>query len=368
VSTGEEGVLARRHKTVLLGPYPPPHGGVAIFNSALFEFTSGNGVELWTAGESLPIHPNVRPIRYKRLGLIPLLLQEGFRARIVDSFYFLIEYPNPVMVPIGVFLKLLLRFEWIKVVHDGSLPSRYRSFGPVRKLLFKLSVSAVDEFVVVNDGINEFLRNEIGVRQNVSTVNALLPIPDSEWNARLPEEVETALARYDQRVVSTGVFIPSYGFAHAAEAVERIRRETGKNIGLILIDGGFVREEDYRRAVLQGRGWITVLEKVPHPQVLEIFRRSDVFVRGFRHEGYGLSRIEAVWCGIPVIAAMGEESRGMLLYPFGNVEALTSHLRQALINPSRNEIQRWAEVFERQAEENLERWKGILKIPSTIVS
>jgi hypothetical protein len=31
----------------LLGPYPPPYGGVATFSSALFEFTKDKGVELW---------------------------------------------------------------------------------------------------------------------------------------------------------------------------------------------------------------------------------------------------------------------------------------------------------------------------------
>jgi hypothetical protein len=34
-------------KKVLLGPYPPPYGGVATFSSALFEFTKDKGVELW---------------------------------------------------------------------------------------------------------------------------------------------------------------------------------------------------------------------------------------------------------------------------------------------------------------------------------
>jgi glycosyltransferase involved in cell wall biosynthesis len=351
-------------KVVLLGPYPPPHGGVAIFTSALFDFTKDQGVELWAAGEKLPTGPGIRPINYKRLGLFPLLLKEGFRARIVDSFYFLIEYPNALMVPLWVLSKLVLRFKWIKVVHDGSLPSRYDSFGPLRKLLFRLSVGAVDEFVVVNDGINAFLRSKIGGRRNVSTVNALLPIPDSEHSAALPPEIESALAQYEMRVVSTGVFIPDYGFEQAAEAVERVRNETGKDIGLILIDGAFVRDDDYRRAVLDGREWITVLEKTPHPQVLEIFRRSNVFIRGFRHEGYGLSRIEAVWCGIPVIAAMGEESRGMLLYEFGDLEALTSHLKQAVFGASRSEIDQWAKVFQHQAEENLEHWKRILLIPT----
>jgi len=349
-------------KIVVLGPYPPPYGGVAIFTAALFDFTKDQGVKLWAEGQKLPGKPNVSPINYRRLGLIPLLLKGGFRARIIDSFHFLVEYPHPMMVPVWVLLKLVLRFEWVKVVHDGSLPSRYGGFGAVRKLLFKLSASSVDEFVVVNQNISDFLRNVIGIRQNVSTMNALLPIPHSELNATLPGEIESALAQYDMRVVSTGVFIPSYGFAHAAEAVERIRLETGENVGLVLIDGAFIRDEGYRVAVLQGRDWITVLEKIPHPQVLQIFKRSHVFVRGFRHEGYGLSRIEAIRCGIPVIAVRGEESRGMLLYDFDDSNALVAHLREALFDSSAKKVEWWAEVFQREAEENLERWKRIMKL------
>lgn len=349
-------------RIVLLGPYPPPYGGVAIFTKALFEFTEGRGAELWAAGENLPVRPNVSPIDYRRLGLIPLLLRKGFKARIIDSFYYLLEYPNPLMVPLWALSKLVLRFEWVKVVHDGSLPSRYAGFGLLRKLLFKLSVSLVDEFAVVNEGINKFLKDDIGVRQNVSTVNALLPIPESELGAVLSNEIKTVLAQYDRRVVSTGVFIPSYGFAQVADAVEKIRNETGENVGLILIDGVFVRDENYRATVLQGREWITVLESIPHPQVLQIFRHSDVFVRGFEHEGYGLSRIEAIWCGIPVIVAMGKESRGMLLYEFGDLDALVANLRSALSNPSANEVEQWASVFQREAEENLERWMRIMKL------
>ena len=90
--------------------------------------------------------------------------------------------------------------------------------------------------------------------------------------------------------------------------------------------------------------------------------RSDVFVRGFRYEGYGLSRIEAVWCGIPVIAAMGEESRGMLLYEFGDVNALVAHLKQALLSRRTEELSQWAAVFKRHAEENLENWKRFMRV------
>ncbi len=119
-------------RIVLLGPCPPPYGGVAIFTNGLFEFVKDSGVELWSEG--LQKGPKTRPTNYRRLGLVPLLLARGRRARIVDQYHFLLEYPNPVMVPIWVGLKLLLRFKWIKVVHDGSLPSRYQTFSPFTKI------------------------------------------------------------------------------------------------------------------------------------------------------------------------------------------------------------------------------------------
>lgn len=346
-------------RIVLLGPSPPPYGGVAIFTSGLFEFVRDYGVELWSEGVHKRL--NIRPTNYRRLGLVPLLLTRGRRARIIDQYHFLIEYPNPLMVPIWVALKFVLRFKWIKVVHDGSLPSRYKTFSALRRLLFRLSVGSVDEFVTVNDNIGHFLRNEIRVRKTVRTVNALLPIAPVEARA-LPPELESALARYDKVVVSTGVFIPSYGFAPVADAVDTIRHESGKNVGLVLIDGAFIRDEAYRNTVLQQRDWIIELDRVPHPQVLQIFKQSNVFVRGFRYEGYGLSRIEAIWCGIPVIAARGEESRGILLYDFEDTEALLAHLRKVLTDSDSGDIDHWAAVFQREAEKNLERWKEILEI------
>ena len=42
----------------------------------------------------------------------------------------------------------------------------------------------------------------------------------------------------------------------------------------------------------------------------------------------GISRIEALWCGVPVVATRAGETRGMLLYDFGDVEQLTVSCKQ----------------------------------------
>jgi glycogen synthase len=342
-------------KIVLLGPYPPPYGGVSIYISALFEFLKRRGLHLWTYGDEEFRGPNVHFMRDKRRELVPLLLREGRGARIADCTHFLVEYPS-ALVPVWVILKRLLGFEWVKIVQDGSLPSRYRRFGRMRRALFRMSVGAVTEFVVLNEKLERLLREEVGVRAPVSLIKNLFPAPYSEAEQSLPAEIETALAPYMRRtkkVCSIGVFIDEYGFAHVARAVERLRVETGEDIGLLFLDGDFAVDEAYRTEVLRGREWIVVLKNVSHPDVFQILRRSDAFVRSCGTDSYGLSRVEAIWCGLTVVATRAGETRGMLLYDFADVDALTAQLKLALSGSHAQETKEWAARYQKEAEENL---------------
>jgi glycosyltransferase involved in cell wall biosynthesis len=82
-------------------------------------------------------------------------------------------------------------------------------------------------------------------------------------------------------------------------------------------------------------------------------RRCDAFVRGFGLESYGLSRVEAVWAGLPVVATRAGETRGMLLYDFSDVAALTAQLKRALSGGHERETAEWAALYRREAERNL---------------
>ena len=342
-------------KVVLLGPYPPPYGGVSVYVSALFEHLRARGLRLWTYGDAEARGAQVSFMKDKRRELVPLLLREGRAARVADCTHFLLEYPS-ALVPVWVILKRLLGFEGVKIIHDGSLPTRHARFGAARRALFRVSAGAVDEFVVTSRALERWLREEVRVKQTVSVVESLLPVPYLDAAGALPAETEAALEGFmscAKRVCSVGVFIPEYGFLHAARAVERLRRETGEDIGLVLLDGDFASDAAYREEVLRGREWVTVLKNVAHPDVFRVLRRSDAFVRGFGLESYGLSRVEAVWAGLPVVATRAGETRGMLLYDFGDVDALTSQLRRALSGGHARETASWADTYRREAEENL---------------
>ena len=354
-----------RRKVVVLGPLPPPYGGVSVYVAALAEHLKSCGVRVWALfGERGATRgPHVRFVNHRRLGVVAALLGEGRGARVLDVTHFHLEHPHPLALPLWLAAKRALRFEWYKNILDGTLPARHREFTRLRRFLFRRAVAAADEFVVASQELRRWLEDEIKVSQPVTVIPCLLNIPARSLDAPLSSATEERLAPYlrrPRRVCSVGVFTENYGFAHAAAAVERLRAETGEEIGLALLDGTFARDEAYRRSVLAGRDWITVLENVPNAGVYRILRRSDCFVRGTAREGYGISRVEGVWCDTPVVATNVGETRGMLTYEFGDTDALAAQLRRALYDPPREDLAAWAETYRREADENLQAIKAAL--------
>lgn len=352
-------------RIILFGPLPPPYGGVAIYLQSLVAHFRGANVRVWRYGTSKPVDSRARFIAHRRLATFWALLAEGRNARILDASHFHLEYPNVLLLTIWIVLKRVLGFRWYKNVLDGSLPKRYPKFGFFKRWLFHRAVNAVDEFVVVSEDLRRFFVDELRVRQTITVVPCLLPTTLSEHAKLLSKDLTKFLQPYFQapkRVCSIGVFYPSYGFGDVAQAVEQLRERTGKNIALLLLDGGFVSDEKYRDQVLWERDWITVLEEISNPEIYEILKRSDVFVRAFADESYGISRIEAIWCGTPVIATRAGETRGMLLYDAGDVEQLTNQLQAVLLYPVLEDPNPWAERYHEEAEANLAAMGRVLGI------
>jgi len=349
-------------RIILFGPLPPPHGGVAVYMTALVAHFRGSNIRVWTY-TGAPADANIRVIAHRRLGTVWALLAEGRGARILDATHFHLEYPNPLLLPVWLVLKWLLGFEWYKNFLDGSLPKRYPHFGRIQRWLFHRGVNAVDQFVVVSEDLRYWLKHDLHVSQPVTIVPCLLPMNPGGTTTPLSSETTKCLEPYfsrSKRVCSIGVFFPSYGFRDVAEAVEELRNRSGEDVGLLLLDGGFVRDEGYRDEVLKQRDWITVLEKVPNPEIYQILKRSDVFVRAFADESYGISRIEALWAGIPVVATRAGETRGMLLYDFGETEQLIHQLETALFEPRSDQTDDWGAHYLKEAEENLEKLVKVL--------
>jgi len=334
---------------------------------ALIKHLRGPSVRVWAyKGDGQP-GSNIRFINHRRLGTFWALIREGRGARILDATHFHFEYPNSVLLPIWLLLKPFLGFRWCKNVLDGSLPRRHRSFTPLQRFWFRKALNSIDEFVVVGDELKDWLQNDLGIQQAITVVPCLLPPVVDEEKAKLDSATKSSLAQYlgaNKRVCSIGVFLSEYGFRDVANAVEAMRNQTSLDIHLLLLDGGFGRDEDYREQVVAGRSWITVIEKLANEKIPEILKLSDVFVRATIDEGYGISRVESIWSGTPVIATRAGETRGILTYDFGDQEALVNHLNTILFGSSEQNTSEWSARYREEAEQNLATLRSILDAPS----
>jgi len=347
----------------ILGPVPPPYGGVSVYVDRIRQRLRNNGIRIWSYPYKSDQQANTTFFHHRRLGIIPLVFRDGYATRVLDASHFHLEHPNVFLVPVWLLLIRLFRIEWIKMIFDGTLPSRYQQFNKTQRILFRLATHRVAEFVVVHEDLAHWLHEEIKVVQPVTIIPCLIaPLPDA-LTKRLSTGLNDALVRYlsaEKRICSIGAFVPTYGFKDVAQAVDELRTDTGLALELLLVAGRFAQDDRYREEVLNGRDWITVLEDVSNDDVFPILKSSDVFVRGNVEEGYGISRVEAIWCGVPVVATNVGETRGMLTYEFGDIGSLKAQLRLVLFEGKPDDVSAASAMFHQEAERNLEDLKRVL--------
>ncbi len=351
--------------SILFGPLPPPYGGVAVFMDAISSHAIERGVKVWTYTGEEVFRGRENPlfVNHRRLCHIRALLASGFHSRVTDSTHFHLEYPNVIALSLWLAIKSVLRFRWIKILHDGSLPERYRSFSRFERWLFRIAVRKVDEFVIYNKDLEDWVCETTGFGGPIRAIPLFLPLPENWSKVDLPARLADSIADFqshNKRVLTVGFFIPSYGFLDVAEAVQMLRQETGEDIGLLIAAGAGIVDESFKSEVLTGRDWIKVVFDVPNIVIGAIYRQSDVFVRGFAHESFGLSRIEAMACGVPVVATNVGETRGMSLYEFGDIQGLARLIRAALEGEHAVDAEIWTARFQKEAESNLARYLQVI--------
>jgi glycosyltransferase involved in cell wall biosynthesis len=86
---------------------------------------------------------------------------------------------------------------------------------------------------------------------------------------------------------------------------------------------------------------------------------STVFVRGTRLESFGLSRVEAVLGGTPVVTTSSGETRYMRLYPYGDAEQLAAEVLSVVASPP--DLREAREYYERLAEQAMAQVRDVYR-------
>jgi starch synthase len=171
------------------------------------------------------------------------------------------------------------------------------------------------------------------------------PIDLEVWTASDRSEARAALGiRLDARVVvwHGRVSIRQKGLDLLLDAWERVCRErTGRDLRLLLVGTGQDAEELRQRIAAMELRSVIWLNGFVHDRaaIRRYLSAADVYAFPSRHEGFPVALIEAMACGLPVVAAdaqgvpdilEGGEASGGLIAPRNDTAALAQALGRVL--------------------------------------
>jgi len=276
---------------------------------------------------------------------------------VIDSCNVFLEYPqfikNRKKFLIWNLTVKRKKLTWIKIFHDGTLPCRYGEWGYFDKIVLRYSLKNMKKVLAVGDPIREWLVRDAGYKGEVRVIKSILPI---EYKKHLlPADIQLFIQKYKYMIVSVGTCKKEYGFQDILAALELLPQEYKSNTGVILIDGNFAAKD---REYLKTRSKFACSENVlllsngaDNDMVYSIMKESAVFIRGAAAESYGISRIEAILAGIPVIATNAGEKRGMHIYEYGDIERLSQLILRVFTNAISADTE-WMRFYQKEAEDN----------------
>jgi glycosyltransferase involved in cell wall biosynthesis len=146
------------------------------------------------------------------------------------------------------------------------------------------------------------------------------------------------VARVPGRLITTAsADVTMKGLRYLLEAVAKLRTE--RPIELVVI--GKLKEGGPSARIIDDLGLrdiVTFVTGVPEERIIELYSEAEVAVVPSLYEGFSLPAIEAMSCGVPLVATtggalpevVGADGDTALLVPPGDSDALVARIREAL--------------------------------------
>lgn len=328
---------SRQITVALVGPFPPPFGGMAVYFSSIEAGMRQAGME-----------PRRVPVPYagvggwrRHLGRIAIFARAALtvlRTRPDVVHCVTGSQPNLIGNILPLVAARITGRPSILSIAGGEFHAAVTGYRGVRRWLVQFIVTRPRLLVACTDEIAEALL-AIGVRgSRVVTVSNALPLRlDPRADQSLPREIEEFAEAHSPLLASISGWYDFYGSQDLIEAV-RLLRVTHPRLGVVLMvkgggDAAFRADllDRLTRAGLDD----AVMVREDERAVFPILRRSDVFVRTPHHEGDAISVREALAVGTRVVASdVGFRPTGVVRYRPADAHDLAGMLRDTFAGRS----------------------------------
>jgi len=320
-------------RVLLLGPYPPPHGGVQTNLVAIRAF-------LLKRGDSCAV---INITRHRKAGAEevyypkgPLqLLQLLARLRYDVLHLHIGGMLTNRLLALSLACTLRLGAKSVMTFHSGGFPSspEGQSLGPATFAGFVLR--RFDGIIGVNEEIVGFLHKMRVPSLRTRCISPYAFLPDDPSANSLPAPLAAFFVAHDPVLISVGLLEPEYDLTLQIDAVPHVRQKF-PDAGLLLIGSGSLE------AALRARidpnpcaQHILLAGDVPHAATMEAVSRSRLMLRTTLYDGDALSVREALQMGTSVIATeTAMRPAGVRLMPKSDSQALLRAIEQELQQPT----------------------------------
>jgi glycogen synthase len=317
-------------RVLLLGPFPPPHGGVQTNLVAIRSFLRKQGVPCAVINITRHRKPDADEVYYPKdpAELIRLL------ARLK---YDVIHLHIGGMLSKRLLALSLICARWPRAksvlsFHSGGFPStpQGQSLGPASLIGFVLG--RFDGAIAVNEEILHFL-HKIGVAPQRTRLISPYTFLANE-NEALSPQMARFFADHNPVLISVGLLEPEYDLPLQIDALARLR-DKQPQAGLLLLGSGSIEKEVRARInALQCEDHILLPGDVPHGATIEAISRARVMLRTTWYDGDAISVREAMQVGTPVIATDNAmRPQGVRLIPKSDLAALLRAIEEELRQP-----------------------------------
>ncbi len=179
----------------------------------------------------------------------------------------------------------------------------------------------------------------------------------------------------DQLITTASADVTMKGLRYLLEAVAKVRTE--RDINLVVI--GRLREDGAAARAIEGLGLsgsIEFISGVPDQRIVDLYAESTMAVVPSLYEGFSLPAIEAMSCGVPLLATTGgalpevtgTDGETCFQVEPGDSDALAAGIRRVLAEPEaaaaiglagrERVISRWS--WRHTAEQTAEHYRALL--------
>ncbi len=320
-------------KVVQLGPFPPPHGGVATNVVAIHRALLERGFDAHVVNITGTRRPSTDRVHYPSgaLELVRTLLR--LRPEVIH-LHVGGRVSNRLMALCFV-CTLVPRARRVLTLHSGGYAQAASSRSPGRFSAAAFIFRRLDRIVVVNEQMQRLFERlgvaRAKVRLIVPYSAAAADMHDSNGSGALPAALEDFSVTHEPLLVTVGALEPEYDLDFQLRLLPEIAK-SWPNVGLLVIGDGSQRQaaqETLTRDRVAGR--VMLCGDVPHDITLRAITRASALLRTTKYDGDSIAVREAIAAGTPVVATdNGMRPPGTELYQIGDGAGFIAALGRVL--------------------------------------